>query len=61
MLEELTSELLITGFVALVHRLWEFLNREEFDESFLPIELAEMPEQEYHDFVVKYSGNAELN
>jgi|GEM_PF-4132650 hypothetical protein len=61
MLTEIGSELLATGFIALVHRLWDFLHKEQFDEDFFPIELAEMSEQEYRDFVEKFASNGELN
>ena len=61
MLNEITSELLVTGFVALIHHLWDFLHREEIDEGFFPVELAEMSEEEYQEFVEQFAGNWEFN
>ena len=61
MLNEIASELIVTGFVTLFHRLWEALNKEEVDDSFFPLELAEMSEEEYQEFVEQFAGNWELN
>ncbi len=61
MLTELGSELIVTGFVALIHRLWDLLNREQFSDGFFPLELADMSEKEYQAFVDQYSQNRELN
>ena len=61
MLTEIGSELLATGFIALVHRLWDFLHKEQFDEGFFPIELAEMSEQEYQRLVEKFAVHSEDN
>ena len=61
MLTEIGSELLVTGFVTLIHRLWDYLNREEIDNSFFPLELAEMSESEYQQFVERFAVHSEDN
>ncbi|MGB3532119.1 MAG: hypothetical protein WBA13_01235 [Microcoleaceae cyanobacterium] len=61
MLSEIGSELLVTGFVTLIHRLWDFLHREEIDSSLFPLELAEMSEPEYQHFVERFASHGEEN
>ena len=61
MLTEIGSELLVTGFVTLIHRLWDFLHREEIDLGFFPLELAEMSESEYQQFVERFASHKEDN
>lgn len=61
MLNEIGSELIVTGFVTLIHRLWDYLNREEIDNSFFPLELAEMSESEYRLFVERFASHLEEN
>jgi hypothetical protein len=61
MLTEIGSELIVVGFVKLVHRLWDFLNKEQLDEGFFPIELAGMSTQEYQDLVTRFVPYSEEN
>lgn len=61
MLTEIGSELLVTGFVTLIHRLWDFLNREKVDLDFFPLELTEMSESEYRQLVERFASHKEDN
>ncbi len=61
MLNEIASELIVTGFLALLRRLSDILHREELDDSFFPVELATMSEKEYQEFVERFASHWELN